>query len=68
MIHDCNATTAQVAASIVNSGAVQPKLYNGFSLCHDKERNIDVEKRKQRQNGTRDRTRPNTRNDASNSR
>lgn len=39
MIHDDNATPAQVTAAIAKIDAVQPKLDNAISLLHDKENN-----------------------------
>ena len=41
MIHDDNATPAQVTAAIAKIDAVQPKLDNAISLLHDKENNSD---------------------------
>ncbi|MCT1484406.1 hypothetical protein M3C31_11385, partial [Staphylococcus hominis] len=39
VIHDDNATPAQVTAAIAKIDAVQPKLDNAISLLHDKENN-----------------------------
>ena len=48
MIHDDNATPAQVTA-VIKIDAVQPKLDNAISLLHDKENNSELVKAK-RQN------------------
>ena len=37
VIHDDNATPAQVTAAIAKIDVVQPKLDNAISLLHDKE-------------------------------
>ena len=42
MIHDDNATPAQVTAAIAKIDAVQPKLDNAISLLHDKENNSEL--------------------------
>ena len=42
VIHDDNATPAQVTAAIAKIDAVQPKLDNAISLLHDKENNSEL--------------------------
>ncbi|RIO47955.1 hypothetical protein BUZ55_11195, partial [Staphylococcus hominis] len=42
VIHDDNATPAQVTAAIAKIDAVQPKLDNAISLLHDKESNSEL--------------------------
>ncbi|WP_414114551.1 DUF1542 domain-containing protein [Staphylococcus hominis] len=46
VIHDDNATPAQVTAAIAKIDAVQPKLDNAISLLHDKENNSELVKAK----------------------
>ena len=46
VIHDDNATPAQVTAAIAKL-TVQPKLDNAISLLHDKENNSELVKAKQ---------------------
>ena len=46
MIHDDNATPAQVTAAIAKVDKVQPKLDNAISLLHDKENNSELVKAK----------------------
>ena len=46
MIHDDNATPAQVTAAIAKIDAVQPTLDNAISLLHDKENNSELVKAK----------------------
>nr|WP_242470592.1 hyperosmolarity resistance protein Ebh [Staphylococcus hominis] len=46
VIHDDNATPAQVTAAIAKIDAVQPKLNNAISLLHDKENNSELVKAK----------------------
>ncbi|MGX0245190.1 LPXTG-motif cell wall-anchored protein, partial [Staphylococcus hominis] len=46
VIHDDNATPAQVTAAIAKIDAVQPKLENAISLLHDKENNSELVKAK----------------------